>query len=179
MSNNSGDVVWEGPSWRVRSYHLTRPDGSIAQKAYVEHPGAVVLVPVRGDEVLMLRQYRASLADTILELPAGTRGQDEEWESCAQRELREETGYRAESLTALGHVWPAPGYSDEVLAIYLAQELHPDPLAADFDEIIELQPMPLETVEAMAWDGRLRDAKSVIGVLRAAAYFQASSPPDP
>ena len=179
MNNTNSDVVWEGPSWRVRSYQLTRPDGNTVEKAYVEHPGAVVLVPLRGDEVLMLRQYRASLSDTILELPAGTRGETEDWASCAQRELREETGYRAESLTALGHVWPAPGYSDEVLAIYLAQELHPDPLAGDFDEIIELQPMPLETVEAMARDGRLRDAKSIIGILRAAAYLQASSPADP
>ena len=119
----------------------------------------------------MLRQYRLSLNETILELPAGTREPDEEWLACAQRELQEETGYRAENWISLGHVWPAPGLTNEEMAIYLASGLSPAPLPADADEEIEVEKMPLRDLAKMALDGRLMDAKSVVALLRAAAYL--------
>ena len=172
MATGSGRIKWVGESWRLRVEEVTRPDGSSVEKGYLEHPGAVVLIPLRNnDEVLMVRQHRTSLGEAILELPAGTRGWDEEWLACAQRELREETGYRAATLTPLGRVWPAPGYSDEVMALYLATALQPDPLEPDFDEVINLAPMPLNRLITMALDGRLQDAKSVVGILRVRAYL--------
>ena len=172
MSDPESRIQWSGPSWRLHVRTLHRPDGSTVEKGLIEHPGAVVLVPLtEAGQVLMLRQLRPSLGRSILELPAGTRGWDEAWPACAQRELREETGYRAETLTPLGEVWPAPGYSDEVMAFYLAQGLSSAPLAADFDEVIELEPTPLQRLVAMALDGRLQDGKSIVGVLRAAAYL--------
>ncbi|MCA9993463.1 MAG: NUDIX hydrolase, partial [Anaerolineales bacterium] len=116
-------IQWSGRSWRLRVDSLPRPDGSLEEKGYVEHPGAVVLVPLQGDQVIMLRQYRAAVGETILELPAGTRGWDEDWLACAQRELREETGYRADRFVSLGQVWPAPGFSSERMAIFLATGL--------------------------------------------------------
>ncbi len=119
----------------------------------------------------MLRQYRLSLNETILELPAGTREPDEEWLACAQRELQEETGYRAENWISLGHVWPAPGLTNEEMAIYLASSLSPAPLPADADEEIEVEKMALRDLAKMALDGRLMDAKSVVALLRAAAYL--------
>lgn len=166
-------LQWEGSSWRLLVYGHELPDGEIQEKGYIDHPGAVVLLPLdRQGQLLMLRQYRASLDETILELPAGTREQQESWLACAQRELREETGYRAETFTSLGEMWPAPGYSNELLAIYLASDLSADPLPADSDESIELQPMALQEALAMARDGRLRDAKSIVGILRLAAHMQ-------
>lgn len=162
-------IEWAGPSWRLRVEELARPDGTTVEKGFIEHPGSVVLVPLRQDgNVLMLRQYRPALSETILELPAGTRGWDEGWQACAQRELREETGYRAETLTPLGRIWPAPGLSSELMATYLATNLSLAPLSADFDEIIELDPIPLDDLVQMALDGRLQDAKSVVAILRAA-----------
>jgi ADP-ribose pyrophosphatase len=158
---------------------LRREDGRYAEKGIIEHPGAVVLIPLRDDgTVLMLRQYRLALDETILELPAGTRGWEEAWLACAQRELREETGFRAASLTPLGSIWPAPGYSDEQLRFFLARELSRDPLQPDFDEIIDLEPLPLSRLETMAQSGQLHDAKSIVGILRAAAYLRdhSSSP---
>ena len=130
--------VWQqGDSWRLRLDTLQLPDGRTLEKAAVEHPGAVVLVPlwpsVNGPEVLMLRQYRHVLDQTILELPAGTRGWEEDWLACAQRELREETGHRAAKFTPLGQIWPAPGISDELMQLYLAEELTPAPLPVDED----------------------------------------------
>jgi ADP-ribose pyrophosphatase len=128
-------------------------------------------VPIQADQVLMLRQYRLALGETILELPAGTRHDDESWLDCAQRELREETGFRAGQLISLGEVWPAPGVTNELMAVYLAADLTPGPLAADADEQIEVQPLPMATLLPMALNGQLQDAKSVVGILRAAAHL--------
>lgn len=169
---SSSKIQWQGTSWRLRVEEILLPDGTRLERGHIEHPGAVVLVPLAGDTVFMLRQYRPSLKQTILELPAGTRGWDEPWEVCAQRELREETGYRAANLTPLGRVWPAPGVSDEVMAIYLATGLTPDPLPADADEEFEVVPTPLGELVRMALDGRLQDAKSIAAVLRTEAYLE-------
>jgi len=175
LKPESSRVVWQGPSWRLRVETVILPDSSSLERGAIEHPGAVVMVPLQSSngsfEVLMLRQYRHVVDEVILELPAGTRGWDEDWRACAQRELREETGYRAQTLTSLGRIWPAPGISNEVMALYLATELSLDPLAADLDEELQVQPMPLAELIAMAQDGRLQDAKSTIGILRAAVYL--------
>lgn len=150
------------------------------EKGVVDHPGSVLLVPVRplpdDYELLMLRQYRHALDQTILELPAGTRGWQEEWLVCAQRELREETGYRAERFTDLGEIWPAPGLSNERMRLYVAQELSADPLPGDADEQIEVTPMRLSDLVTMAYDGRIQDAKSIVGILRTTAFLQTSQP---
>jgi ADP-ribose pyrophosphatase len=120
----------------------------------------------------MLRQHRPALGQTILELPAGTREPDEPWLSCAQRELQEETGYRAETFTPLGAIWPAPGLSNERMALFLATGLTADPLPMDVDEEIGVEAWPLDELVEMALDGRLEDGKSAIAVLRAARYLR-------
>ncbi len=169
-SPSPSHIVWEGSSWRLRVHSISATGEEPIEKGIIEHPGSVVLVPIRdteaGPEVLMLRQYRLTLQTTILELPAGTRGWQEEWLDCAQRELREETGYRAGSFEGLGRCWPAPGITDEVMAVYLAKNLETDPLPQDVDEIIEVQPVLLNELVKMALDGRIQDAKSVVGILR-------------
>ncbi len=181
MSSSGSDsrIAWQGRSWRLLVHTSQAPDGSIVERGMVEHPGAVVLVPVRkterGFEVLMLRQYRRVLDESILELPAGTREGQEPWLTCAQRELREETGYRADHFQELGRCWPAPGLSNEVMSIYLATGLHPDPLSQDSDEIIEVRPFLLQDLVEMALNGSLHDAKSVVGILRSAYFLQNKS----
>lgn len=149
---------------------LRLADGSTIAKGVVDHPGAVVLVPMEDDQVFMIRQYRLALKETILELPAGTRGWEEDWLACAQRELQEEIGYQAERFSLLGRIWPSPGMSNELMAIYLAEGLSPSSLPRDADEEIEVRPMPLMDVVAMVQDGRIQDAKSIIGILKAAAH---------
>jgi ADP-ribose pyrophosphatase len=164
-------VVWQGRSWRLKVAPFHPPDGPAVEKGYIDHPGAVAILPIQDGRALVARQYRLALDQTILELPAGTRDPAEDWLACARRELREETGYRAEQWTSLGQIWPAPGVSNEVMAVYLAQELVPDPLPADADEEIAVEWRPLSELIAMALDGRLQDAKSVIAVLRAARHL--------
>ena len=175
MKLQNSRLVWAGPSWRLRVEEVLLPDGRTFERGAIEHPGAVVLVPLRESpsepEILMIRQYRFVLDEEILELPAGTRHWDEDWLACAQRELREETGYRAARLHRLGDIWPAPGSSDELMALYLATGLTEDPLPGDVDEAITVTPMPLADLIVMAQDGRLRDAKTVVGILRTAVYW--------
>lgn len=165
-------IQWQGSSWQLRVIDQRLDDGKVIEKGVIEHPGSVLIVPMDRDHVLMLRQYRLSLDEWILELPAGSREQDEPWLACARRELREETGFQANRWTELGHVWPAPGLTNEVMAVYLALDLTPSPLPGDADEEIEVQPMPMEELVHMALDGRLQDAKTAVGILRAAAYLQ-------
>lgn len=168
-------TVWQGKSWSFDVETVTLPDGQTLERGIIDHPGAVVLVPVRpspaGPELLLLRQYRYALNDTIYELPAGTRGWQEPWLACAQRELREETGCRADAFLPLGRIWPAPGISSEMMALFLATGLHADPLPMDADEQIERVPTLLDTAVTMTHDGRIQDAKSIIGILRAAAHL--------
>lgn len=176
IKRTSSRLLWQqADSWRLRLDKLQLPNGRFVEKGAIEHPGAVVLIPLQastnGPNILMLHQYRHVLDQTILELPAGTRGWGEAWLVCAQRELREETGFRAETFTPLGQVWPAPGLSDELMHLYLAETLTPDPLPGDEDEAIELTPMPLDVLVEMAWNGRLQDGKSIIGILWAAHYL--------
>ena len=173
MDLQQSRIVWQG-KWRLRVDTFRLADGGVYERGVIDHPGAVVLVPLLpGDDglrVLMLRQYRPALERTILELPAGTREADEPWLVCAQRELREETGQRAATFTALGEVWAAPGLTNERMAVFLAEGLSGDPLPMDADEEIAVEPWPLAELAAMAIDGRLDDAKSVVGILRAARH---------
>ena len=176
MNKDKIETAWQGKSWRLCVATRELNDGSQFQTAYIDHPGAVVIVPLRNKssqpEILMLRQYRYALQDSILELPAGTRGELEDWNSCAQRELREETGFEAERFVNLGDCWPAPGVSNERMVIYLAEDLEYNPLPQDSDEEIEVVPYALDALLSMALDGRLQDAKSVVGILRTAFYMK-------
>lgn len=181
MKVKQSHIAWEGSSWRLRVDTLTAPDGTEMDKGFIEHPGAVVLIPLRytstgsatdtAVEVLMLNQYRRAIDETILELPAGTREWDEDWLVCAQRELREETGFRADKIILIGEFWPSPGLSNELMRLCLATGLHPDPLPGDVDEEIEVRAMPLVRLVEMAKNGQILDAKTIVGLLKAADYL--------
>jgi ADP-ribose pyrophosphatase len=165
-------VAWEGRSWRLNVLRYLFPDGTVKERGVIDHPGSVLIVPFENNQVLMLRQFRIALDSTILELPAGTREPGEEWLSCAQRELREETGFAAAKWISLGKVWPAPGITNEFMAVYLGRELTEAPLPADGDEEIEVVSFDFDELISMALSGELQDAKSVVGILRAAAYLK-------
>lgn len=175
MKVEQSKVAWEGDAWRLRVDTLIAPDGMAFDKGFIEHPGAVVLIPVRETdtslEVIMIRQYRRAIDEYLLELPAGTREWDEDWLVCAQRELREETGYRADKIILIGEFWPSPGLSNELMRLCLATGLHLDPLPGDVDEEITVQPMLLEKLVDMAKSGQILDAKSIVGLLKAADYL--------
>ncbi len=132
----------------------------------VDHPGAVVIVPIdpKG-RLLLIRQWRRAVGKIILELPAGTLEPDEAPLFSAQRELQEETGYKAGRLTKLSSFYSAPGFCNEQLHLFVAEDLLPSRLAADDDEGIDVVPTYLPDAIQMIEDGTLADAKSIAGIL--------------
>jgi ADP-ribose pyrophosphatase len=167
-SVESSEVLFRGRVVNVRRDRVRRSDGLSSDIEVVEHPGAVVIVPIDDQSrVWFVRQYRHPTGERLLELPAGTLQPGEAPEDCAARECREEIGMAAGRLLPLGGLFLAPGYSTEYLHLFLAQDLRPDPLQGDEDEDLELEAIPLEEVNDWVRRGDLRDAKSLAAIFLA------------
>lgn len=161
------EVVYQGRTIALRCDTLTKADGSRKKWDIVVHPGAVVLVPITDKkEVLLVKQWRRAIGKRILELPAGTLEKGEPPESCAQRELQEETGFRAGQIIPLGGFYSAPGFCTEYLHLFLALGLEPAPLEPDDDEMIDRLFVPLRKIEQMIETGEICDAKTIAGIHR-------------
>jgi ADP-ribose pyrophosphatase len=141
-------------------------NGKTATRDFVSHPGAACVLAVNDqEEVVMVRQYRYPVSRSMLEIPAGKLSAGEDPLLCAQRELEEETGCRAERWTFLAEYFSTPGFSDERMFLYLARDLtfvesHPDP-----DEFVKLEKIPLSQAKEMVRDGRIQDAKTMLALL--------------
>ena len=131
----------------------------------VEHPGGVTLVAFDGDgRLLLVRQYRHSVGRELLELPAGTIDPGESPETCAERELQEETGYRPGRMERLGGFYTAPGFCDEYLNVFLCTDLVESRLEGD-EESIHLERLSLEKALRLVAAGEIEDAKTVGALL--------------
>lgn len=173
----SQETRYEGFS-DVRVDMIRMPDGSQTQREVVEHDDVVAMVPVLDDgTVLLLRQYRHPVGRYLLEIPAGTLDHDDESpEQAAQRELAEEIEHRAETLTSMITVDVSPGWSTERTEIFLARGLtavsRPEGFVpADEEADMEVVRLPLDVAAEGARRGELTDAKTVIGLLLAAAHI--------
>ena len=141
------------------------PNGVSVQLDYIEHPGAALIVPILNKNTLiMLRQYRAVLKRYLFELPAGTLDRGERPLQCAQRELVEETGYAARRFKKLGFIYPVPGYSDEIIYIYQAEDLSHRVGQKDADEILHPRVFSRTQIRRMFRAGQIRDAKTICGL---------------
>ena len=150
---------------------VTLPNGAAVERELVLHPGAVVIVPVVCPGViLLLRQYRHVVGGYLYELPAGTLEADEPPETCAARELAEETGRRAGSLRELTAFWSSPGILREKMHLFLAEDLEEVGQSLEADEMIEVQELALADAVEMVHDGRIIDAKTIVGVLYVARF---------
>ena len=166
------EYVFRGRVVTVRLDTVRMPDGREAAREVVEHRGAVAIVPrLDAETILMVRQYRQAVGETILEVPAGTLEPGEEPGACAARELEEEIGYRAGQLRPMFSQYLAPGYSSEVLHAYLGDDLRQTEVRPDADEDIEVVPVRADAIEAMILDGRIRDAKTIAALLVALRLF--------
>lgn len=162
-----------GRAFKIRRDHLRTPDGRETAYEIVEHTGSVVMVPIDSDgNLLFVRQYRHAAGSDLLELPAGTRDDNESYESCAAREMREETGMAAKTLEKVGEFYLAPGYSTEFMAVFIARDLTPSPLPQDQDEFLELERIPLDRAFQMAEQGQVPDAKSLAALFVARPKLQ-------
>lgn len=162
--------IWRGSVGQFGEEDVHLPDGRQFTLAILKHPGACAVIPLLDDgRVLLLRQYRHAVRQTLWEVPAGKLDPGEERETCARRELKEETGYTADRLTSLGTICVTPGYSDEVIHLYLAQGLHAGEQALSTNESIICEALPLTEAVRMAELGEISDAKTVIALLRVRA----------
>lgn len=158
--------IHEGVIVNLRSSDYRRPDGTVVTREVMDHPGAVVMVPVDGDHVLMVRQPREAVEQFTLELPAGKLDQPgEDPLGCARRELAEEVGRAAATWRDLGGFYTAPAILTEFIHCFLATDLSPArEESGDEDEMIEVVPWPLADLATLI--DATRDAKSLIGLLR-------------
>jgi ADP-ribose pyrophosphatase len=123
--------------------------------------------------MLFVRQYRHATGTDMIELPAGTRDSlDEPYEECAAREIREETGMEAGTLTKVGEFYLAPGYSTEFMGVFLATDLKHNPLDPDADEFLSVEKISVKQAFEMAERGEIPDAKSLAALLMARSHLE-------
>ncbi len=168
-------LVFDGKIVRIRVDTVGLPSGREAVREVVEHQAAVVVVPIdHEDNILLVRQYRYPVGESLLEAPAGGVEDAETPEECAQRELREEVGYRARDLRRLAGFWLAPGYSTEFMHAFVARDLAPDRLEPDEDENILVERVPMSRVPDLIRSGEIRDAKTIAALLLVTSGFGAA-----
>ena len=157
--------IFEGKVINLRVDTVILPNGKEAKREVVEHPGAVAVVPLLPDgRIIMVRQYRHAVGKALLEIPAGKLDRGEIPEQCAARELEEETGYACNQLRSLTSVWTTPGFSDEIIHIYAAENLQKKVQNLDEDEFLQIEIYSKEQLRQMMQDGSISDSKTIIGL---------------
>ncbi len=163
----SSKPIFKGVIVDLRVDRVTLPNGAEAGREVVSHPGGVCVVPYHEDgTVTVVRQFRYPFGKVITELPAGKLERGEDHRLAGIRELEEETGLTADSFEYLGGLLSSPGFSDEVIHLYLARGLHQGACHPDPDEFLELERVPFAQLLEEAMDGQLQDAKTVAGLLK-------------
>lgn len=159
-------VVFEGKSFNFKSDIVRLPDGREARKNYVAYPQAVGIVPFIGkSDILLERQFRYPVGHVLYEIPAGKLDDpSEDLKSAAERELLEETGYRAGRLELFCSYFPAPAYSTEKLHIFTGSDLRAGSTDFDEDEFIETEIVPFERAFEMIAEGKIEDSKTIIAL---------------
>ncbi len=169
----SSEPIYDGTLVKLYKDTVRLPDGNESFREVVRHPGAVAMVPVlpNGD-VLLVKQFRAAIQQQLIEIPAGTLNPGEDMLAAAARELQEEIGYRPGKLEKLGAEYTAPGYTTEVIHLFLATQLEVARLPMDTDEFMEVVQMPLVEAVRQVLRGQFMDGKTQLALLLAAAHLR-------
>ncbi|MFA6075972.1 MAG: NUDIX hydrolase [Negativicutes bacterium] len=161
----NGETLFEGKILTLQHDDVELPNGNCAKREIVRHPGAVAVVPVlpNGD-IVMVRQFRYPICKAILEIPAGKLDCGEQPEQCALRELEEETGYTG-SVRKLIAIHTTPGFSDELIHLYIAENLHFKKQCLDEDEFVNVEILSRSKLRELIKSGELSDAKSLVALM--------------
>lgn len=155
-------LAFQGVRFDVRACDVPTSTGGVRRHEAVVHPGAVVILPLYDDtSIMMIRNYRFAVGETLWELPAGTLELNEDPEDCAYRELAEETGYQAKNMKKLGCFYSSPGISNEVLVAYVAKDLHFVGQNLDDTEVITAEVLSWDKVLEMIRSGEIRDSHAI------------------
>ena len=161
-------LIFDGRIIEVREDTAELEDGSLAKREVVKHSGGVCVVPLtENNEVLFVRQFRYPHSKVLLEIPAGKLNYGEDHYACGLRELKEETGYTAQTWQLLTPMVSTPGFCDEMIHIYLAQDLVQGESQPDEDEFLAVTRLPLKDAVAQVMGGVIQDAKTALGILMA------------
>ena len=159
-------TVHEGNFLTLNSDKVLLPNGNTSTREWIKHPGAVCCIPILPDgRIGLIKQYRYAVKEQMIEIPAGKLDQNEIPERCALRELEEEIGYKANKLTLLANIYPAVGFTNEKMWLYLAENLVKTKQSLDADEFLEPIPTKLDDAVQMVWNGQITDVKTIIGIL--------------
>ncbi len=165
------EIITEEFRFPVKKQFFEHPDGSIHRRDLIEHPGAVLIIPkLTSDTYVMIKQYRHAIQQEIYEFPAGTIEPGEDLVECAQRELQEEIGYKANTLKSLGHIYPTPGFCNEIIHCYLAEDLIPSQLELDDGEVIEKIILSKSEIKDLVIQNKLIDSKSLAIMTKAGLF---------
>jgi ADP-ribose pyrophosphatase len=177
--------VFKGRILDVREDEVRYPDGSVGTLEVIRHQGAAAVLPVyrpgewcggTGAAVVLLRQYRYAAGRTLWEIPAGRLDSGESPVDCARRELEEEAGLRAREMRRLTTLFTTPGFTDEVIHLFVASGLEEGSAAPEEHEFLERHEMPLEEAMRLVRDGLISDGKTVCALLMAAAFPDRGTP---
>ena len=162
----SSEMIYQGRVFGLRRDEVLEPSGLRTTREVVTHPGSVVVLPVLPDgRIVMVRQYRHATRQYLWELVAGRKEPEETPKQGAARELLEETGYRAKRYKVFLDVFPTPGFLEENMYLLLAEGLTAGEAPPEEDEKIEVRAFKLKELKQMIKSGRMRDAKSIAGIL--------------
>jgi len=159
------NYVYNGKILNLKRDDVTLPDGRPAVREIVEHNGGSAILCVKDGKVLLVRQFRYAYKKTVVEIPAGKLNAGEQPDVAAIRELEEEGGIRAERVKKLFGIYPSPGYTNEIVYIYLAEGLKDTETHFDDDEYITAEWRTKEEVKKMMESGEICDAKTLVALL--------------
>ncbi len=161
----STQPIFAGKVIRVQVDEVELPDGKMAKRELVKHSGAVGILAITPEQkIVLVRQFRKPLEKTILEIPAGKLESGEHPDRCAERELEEETGYRADQLKRVTSFYTSPGFADEIIHLYQAKGLQKGQMQPDQDEFVELVELTLDECFREMEKGVICDAKTILAI---------------
>lgn len=162
------DKIYDGKILKLKVDTVEMPDKKYSKREIIEHPGAVAMIPITEEgKIVLVRQYRKAVEDFLLEIPAGKLEVNEEPKETATRELKEEIGMDPKKLTYLSEFYSSPGYCDEKIHLFLAEDLEEGDFEKEEGEFLEVVEYPIEELIKMISMGDIVDSKTIIGIFLA------------
>lgn len=160
----SSEMIFKGKIISLQVDQVTLPNGATASREIVKHPGAVAVIPLLGNKMIVVEQYRKPLEKSQVEIPAGKLDSGEEPMKAALRELEEETGFRTDNIRLVSSFYTSPGFADEIIHLYFAEDLVKGTANPDEDEFLDCEAITLEQAQQYMQEGRISDAKTIMAV---------------